>query len=233
MLILSRVRFAFAHHTVLHDITLDVREDGINCLLGASGGGKSTLLRVTAGLLVPDEGTVHITPEDCAVVFQDPRLLPWLTVEENLALALPARLERRQRDRAVAAILEEVQLAGLQKHLPDELSGGMAQRVGLARALLRRPRFLLMDEPFAALDAITRSELQQMLLELIRRQRVTCLFVTHDINEALAIGDAIFVLRGGCVAERFDTGDSLDPRRLRERLREQLLEPPEPEKVPS
>jgi ABC-type nitrate/sulfonate/bicarbonate transport system ATPase subunit len=236
MLILSRVRFAFGQRAVLNDVSLDVREGGINCLLGASGGGKSTLLRVAAGLLAPDGGTVHIAPQDCAVVFQDPRLLPWLSVEENLALALPARLERRQREQAVAAILEDVQLAGIQKHMPDELSGGMAQRVGLARALLRRPRFLLMDEPFAALDAITRSELQHMLLGLIRRQRVTCLFVTHDIGEALAIGDAFFVLRGG-VAERFDAGDASDPPdpgQLRERLRERLLEPPEPrEKGPS
>jgi ABC-type nitrate/sulfonate/bicarbonate transport system ATPase subunit len=228
MLILSHVRFAFPRHAVLSDVTLDLREHGINCLLGTSGGGKSTLLRVVAGLLVPDDGMVRIAPEDCAIVFQDPRLLPWLSVEENLALALPARLERRQRDQAVGAILEEVQLAGIQKHMPDELSGGMAQRVGLARALLRRPRFLLLDEPFAALDAITRTELQQMLLDLIRRQRVTCLFVTHDIGEALAIGDAFFVLRGGRIAERFDTGDSLDPCQLRDRLREQLLEPPEP-----
>jgi ABC-type nitrate/sulfonate/bicarbonate transport system ATPase subunit len=228
VLILSHVRLAFSHHAVLSDVSLDVREGGINCLLGASGVGKSTLLRVAAGLLAPDGGMAHVAPEDCAIVFQDPRLLPWLSVEENLGLALPARTDRRRRDQAVGTILEEVQLAGIQRHMPEELSGGMAQRVGLARALLRQPRFLLMDEPFAALDAITRSELQQMLLGLIRRQRVTCLFVTHDINEALAIGDAFFVMRDGRIAEHFDTGERIEPRQLRDRLREHLHRKPTP-----
>jgi ABC-type nitrate/sulfonate/bicarbonate transport system ATPase subunit len=232
MLILSHIHLAFQRHTVLDGVTLDVVEGGINCLLGASGVGKSTLLRVAAGLLAPDGGTVHIAPEDCAVVFQDARLLPWLTVEENLALALPARMERQPRREAIGAILEAVQLAGIQQHMPIELSGGMAQRVGLARALLRQPRFLLMDEPFAALDAITRSELQQMLLRLIQRRRVTCLFVTHDINEALTIGNAFFVMRGRRVADRFDASESLEPRQLRDRLREQLLEPPHLEETP-
>ena len=225
MLIMNQVCFSFQQHTVLRDITLDVAQGGINCLLGTSGVGKSTLLRVAAGLLVPDRGSVLIPPEDCAIVFQDPRLLPWLNVEENLTLALPVRMERQQRNQAIEEILETVQLTGIQKRMPNELSGGMAQRVGLARALLRLPRFLLMDEPFAALDAITRSELQQILLTLTQQWHITSLFITHDINEALIIGDTFFVMRGGYIAEHFSTDESPAPLQLHNRLQRWLSEP--------
>ena len=126
-------------------------------------------------------------PQDCAMVFQAPRLLRWLTVGENLGLALAHRrgMKRAQKAQRIGQALEVVQLAGAQALFPHELSGGMAQRAGIARALLREPRLLLMDEPFAALDAITRRSLQAALRQLIATRQTTCLSVTHDVDEAL------------------------------------------------
>ncbi len=183
---------------ILENISLRLVPGGVTCLLGPSGCGKSTLLRIAAGLIPPDAGTILLNPAASAVVFQEPRLLPWLDVAENLALALPrgcSRSSRPRRDERIAHALAQVQLSGIQNHMPRELSGGMAQRVGIARALLKEPSFLLMDEPFAALDAITRVDLQSMLKTLIRQNNVTCLFVTHDINEALALADQILLLK--------------------------------------
>ena len=193
---LRDVHFAFGERRILTGVSLALTEGGIHCVLGPSGCGKSTLLRLLAGLLAPDAGTVLLRPADCAMVFQDIRLLPWLTVAENLALGLRdgARRERRAR---VDAALEQVRLTGTQSLLPAQLSGGMAQRVGIARALLRRPRVLLMDEPFGAIDAMTRAELQQELMQLVHDGQTACVFVTHDVDEALRIGQRILVLRDG------------------------------------
>ena len=155
--VLEGVSLRLGGRPVLRDASLALEAGAINCLLGASGCGKSTLLRVAAGLLPPDAGQVLARPQDCAMVFQAPRLLRWLTVGENLGLALAHRrgMKRAQKAQRIGQALEVVQLAGAQALFPHELSGGMAQRVGIARALLREPRLLLMDEPFAALDAIT------------------------------------------------------------------------------
>lgn len=196
--VLDTVTKRFGTHTVLNAVSLSLAENGITCLLGPSGCGKSTLLRVAASLLPADGGSVHIDPREAAMVFQEPRLLPWLTVEENLNLALQ-HTPVPEKASAVRNALSLVELGDIAHLLPRELSGGMAQRVGLARALLRRPRFLLMDEPFAALDAITRAALQKMLVALIADQCVTCLFVTHDINEALLIANHIYVMKDGAI----------------------------------
>ena len=196
--VLETVSKRFGGHAVLNAISLSLVRGGITCLLGPSGCGKSTLLRVAASLLPADGGRVLIDPRDCAMVFQEPRLLPWLTVGENLALPL-GKKDKADRKNAVRSALALVELGDIGRLLPRELSGGMAQRVGLARALLRRPRFLLMDEPFAALDAITRSVLQKMLVELISEQKITCLFVTHDINEALLIARHVHVMKNGAI----------------------------------
>lgn len=192
---LDSVSKSFGSHKVLAGISLSLAE-GISCLLGHSGCGKSTLLRIAAGLIPADAGRVLIDPAQCVMVFQEPRLLPWLTVAENLALALHSG-DKQQYGGRIRAALDRVQLENVEHLLPRELSGGMAQRVGLARALLRQPKFLLMDEPFASLDAITRGDLQKMLVTLIAEQKITCLFVTHDISEALLMANHIHVMQDG------------------------------------
>ena len=145
----------FGEHEVLRGATVSLAGEGITCLLGSSGCGKSTLLRVAAGLERADRGQVLVPAAECAMVFQDPRLLPWLTTGENLRLALPRRCPDAAERIEKALAMVELSPA-LCRSMPRELSGGMAQRVGVARALLRSPRILLMDEPFASLDAITR-----------------------------------------------------------------------------
>lgn len=197
MQLLSHISKRYLQQSVLDDISLAITPQTITCLLGPSGCGKSTLLRLVAGLIKPDAGSVKIRPQQCAMVFQEPRLLPWLTVAENLALALPYWPTGKIKKASIAKGLAMVQLSQVDSYYPHELSGGMAQRVGIARALLQSPTLFLMDEPFAALDAITRSELQQMLSQLIATQAMSCLFITHDINEALILGDTIMVMRQG------------------------------------
>lgn len=216
--VLAEVGHRFDTRPVLEQVTLTLKP-GINCLLGPSGCGKSTLLRVVAGLLKPSTGTVLVDPGLCAMVFQDPRLLRWLSVAENLALAI-ARQPRHLQTAQIDEALRLVHLHGTQQQLPSELSGGMAQRVGVARALLRKPRLLLMDEPFAALDAITRTDLQRMLRTLIASQNTTCLFVTHDVNEAVALGQRLFVMRQGRVVRQLDT--PWDPSKVRNQVLREL-----------
>ena len=206
MLILENIRKRFGEKEVLRGLSLELAPSGITCLLGSSGCGKSTLLRIIAALEQADSGTVYANSEDCALVFQDPRLLPWLTVGENLRLALPGILNSRVRQEAVEKALAMVELpASLCRAMPRELSGGMAQRVGVARALLRRPRIMLMDEPFAALDAMTRAHLQDMLRTLMRDS--LCLFVTHDISEAFRVARRICVMKEGAIVRTFEEGD--------------------------
>jgi sulfonate transport system ATP-binding protein len=192
----------FGDDAVLHDLRLEVGRSEIVSLIGPSGCGKSTLLRLIAGLERGDAGRIEVdgrevTGPDRAVgfVFQEPRLLPWLTVRDNIVLGLP-RAARRRADRQVEQLLAQVQLDGAARRWPHELSGGMAQRVALARALVTEPEILLLDEPFSALDAFTRIRLQDELLRLWAIDRPTLLFVTHDIDEALALADRVIVLRG-------------------------------------
>ncbi|WP_026531659.1 ABC transporter ATP-binding protein [Arthrobacter sp. H41] len=186
---------------VLRDITVDVRAGEILAILGTSGCGKSTLLRAAAGLDVPDTGTVLIDgipvsgiDERCAVAFQEPRLLPWHTLQANVAIGLP---KASSASAGKAKVLELLKLVGLDlfaKHRPREVSGGMAQRTSLARALARNPGVLLLDEPFGALDALTRIKMQDLLLEIHQSQPATVLLVTHDVDEALQLADRILVL---------------------------------------
>jgi len=185
---------------VLAGIDLAVRRGETLVLLGPSGCGKTSLLRVVAGLVAPDRGSVRIDgrpPEPgraSAMVFQSYRLLPWKTVRENVAFALP-QLGRAARAERVAQVLGRVGLAGFADSWPRELSGGMQQRVALARALAVEPRLLLMDEPFAALDAQSRELMQGELLRLADAPgRPTVLFVTHSVDEALVLADRILLL---------------------------------------
>ncbi|MDD1475816.1 ABC transporter ATP-binding protein [Arthrobacter sp. H16F315] len=190
-----------AAHTVLRDVNFEIRAGEVLAILGTSGCGKSTLLRAAAGLDSPTAGSVEIdgTPVQgidsrCAFAFQEPRLLPWHTLQANIAIGLPAGISARDGKAKVARLLELVGLKEFAKHRPREVSGGMAQRASLARALARNPGVLLLDEPFGALDALTRIKMQDLLLEIHRVEPTTVLLVTHDVDEALQLADRIIVL---------------------------------------
>jgi sulfonate transport system ATP-binding protein len=187
--------------TVLRDVDFEVRAGEVLAILGTSGCGKSTLLRATAGLDSPSSGSVDIdgTPVQgidsrCAFAFQEPRLLPWHTLQANVAIGLPSGVSAKAGRAKVARLLELVGLKDFAKHRPREISGGMAQRASLARALARNPGVLLLDEPFGALDALTRIKMQDLLLDIHRAEPTTVLLVTHDVDEALQLADRIIVL---------------------------------------
>ncbi|KUO19933.1 ABC transporter ATP-binding protein [Streptomyces dysideae] len=187
------------------EVDLDVRPGEIVVLLGPSGCGKSTILRALAGLLTPTAGRAEVDGKPvggrggadmaCAMVFQEDALLPWRSAARNVEYALKLRgVPRRQRRQEAEELLAQVGLEGFFDHLPGQLSGGMRQRVQLARTLATRPRVMLMDEPFGALDAQTRSEMQQLLVSVWRQYGTTILFVTHDVDEALLLADRIVLL---------------------------------------
>jgi sulfonate transport system ATP-binding protein len=184
----------------LRDISLTIAPGEFISIVGGSGCGKSTLLRLIAGLEQPSSGSVALDGRaitapgrDRGLVFQDHRLLPWQTVRENVAFAMAAPGASEAR-RSVAEHIELVGLGGFEDTYPAQLSGGMAQRAAIARALVNRPRVLLLDEPFASLDALTRIQLQQEILRIWQRERTTVVLVTHDIDEALFLGDRVLVL---------------------------------------
>jgi NitT/TauT family transport system ATP-binding protein len=191
----------------LEGVSLSVAVGEFVCLIGASGCGKSTLLSLVAGLEAPTSGTVSTGGRRVAFMFQEPALFPWLTAVQNVELPLRAngvgRAERRQRARD---LLDSVHLAGFADKRPHELSGGMRQRVALARALAQDADVLLMDEPFGALDAMTRDLLHELLEGIWRRQGFSVLFVTHEVREAVRLGDRVVLLssRPGRVLEDFD-----------------------------
>lgn len=190
----------------LDRIGLELRPGEFVCLVGASGCGKSTLLHMLAGLDSATAGEVRVDGRT-ALMFQEPALFPWLTVGGNISLALRLRgVPRSERRRQVAALLEMVHLEGLGARRPHELSGGMRQRVALARALAQDADVLLMDEPFGALDAMTRDLLHAELERLWTDRRFTALFVTHNVREAVRLADRVLVLtsRPGRVAASFE-----------------------------
>ena len=189
---------------VLGDVDLVIGPGEVVALLGASGSGKSTLLRLLAGLDRPTSGQILVddVPVDgveprAAVVFQEHRLLPWRTLAENVAFGLPDGTPRAERQEQVTAALSAVGLADFAGFRPRAVSGGMAQRAALARALVRRPGVLLLDEPFAALDALTRLRMQDLVDDLQRTSGATILLVTHDVDEALQLADRVVVLATG------------------------------------
>ena len=201
---LQNVRRAFEDLVVINDLTLDIAAGEFLAILGPSGCGKSTILRLIAGLIAPDRGMVGINPADAkfqtAFVFQDAHLLPWRSVLENAALPLELMgVERAERRARAHAALTEVGLAEAESRYPAQLSGGMRMRVSLARALVTQPRLLLLDEPFAALDEITRFRLDVKLRELWEERGMTVIFVTHSITEAAFLADRAVVLtrKGG------------------------------------
>lgn len=201
---------------VLADVSFDVGAGEVVGVVGRSGVGKTTLLRVLGGLLQPTTGTVTLAgqlvtgpPADVVMVFQDygNALLPWRTVARNAALGLEGRTGRDERRVKVARALRMVGLDDRGGEYPWQLSGGMAQRVQIARALALEPKTLLMDEPFGALDAITKAALQDVLLDVLCQTGATVVFVTHDLDEAIYLSDRVLVLSGnpGCITLAVDT----------------------------
>ena len=186
----------------IDDIALTVETNDFFCLLGPSGCGKSTILNMIAGFDRPTSGDVRVQGSkverpgsDRGVVFQQPTLMPWLTAWENIAFHLKLKgVPKAERRRRAQAFIELVGLQGFENHHPSELSGGMNQRVGLARALLMNPSVILMDEPFAALDAQTKLEMQEELVTIWQRHLCTVVFVTHSVDEALMLGNKIAVM---------------------------------------
>jgi len=181
---------AFAESTVLQGIELTLQPGEIVSLLGPSGCGKSTLLRIAAGLEQDFRGEVQRPEGEIAFVFQEPRLMPWLSVEQNIGLSDDQAFDRKW----VGQLIDEVGLSGFSDALPKALSGGMAQRVAIARGLYSHPTVLLLDEPFSAVDAFTRMKLQDLLLQLAARHAITLLLVTHDVDEALYLTDRVLVM---------------------------------------
>lgn len=184
-------RKAFAGHTVLQDVHLQLAEGEVVSLLGPSGCGKSTLLRIVAGLERDYSGQALRGEGEVAFVFQEPRLMPWLTVLDNVLLVTGASPAARLR---ACELLAAMGLGDVLDAFPGRLSGGMQRRVALARAFVIEPKLLLMDEPFVSLDVPTANRLRAMLVELWQRSRATVLFVTHDLREALALADRICFL---------------------------------------
>lgn len=187
---------------VLDDVSFSISRNQFVCLLGGSGCGKTTLIKIVAGLIEPDAGEIKI--EGCAVrgpgpdrslVFQNYGLLPWRSVLGNVELGLEIRgLARARRRQICREYIDRVGLTGFENHYPHQISGGMQQRVGLARALSKDPKILLMDEPFAAVDMQTREKLQEELLGIWWSMKTTVLFVTHSIEEAVYLGDRVMVM---------------------------------------
>ena len=202
MLSLERVGKTYPNGVhALDAVTLDVEPGEIVAVIGGSGCGKSTLLRAISGLDTPTQGSVRLDDvtvtqpnEKIGIIFQEPRLLPWLTVADNIGFGIEGRPKSERRER-VAFALDRVGLSDKAKVWPRELSGGQAQRVAIARALVPRPQVLLLDEPFSALDAFTRVDLQDHLLNLWAELKPTLVVVTHDVEEAIVLADRIVVMR--------------------------------------
>jgi NitT/TauT family transport system ATP-binding protein len=191
----------------LDRLSLEVAPGEFVCLIGASGCGKSTLLSLVAGLDLPTAGEIATGGQRVALMFQEPALFPWLTVARNVELPLRAGgVARAERGQRVAALLDLVHLGGFADKRPHELSGGMRQRAALARALAQDAEILLMDEPFGALDAMTRDLLHDELDRICAERKLTVLFVTHNVREAVRLGDRVVVLssRPGRVIDQFD-----------------------------
>ena len=196
------VQYAGQHAPTLHNINLTIPHDGITVVLGPSGCGKTTLLNVLAGFVGVSAGAVRdgetqiVAPAaDRTVVFQDDALMPWMNVQENVELGLKIQnLPAKQRADIATQMLQQVNLSGAEEKQIWELSGGMRQRVGIARALAVRSKYLLMDEPFGALDAFTREQMQDLVLDLWQRHQTGFFLITHDIEEALVLATNLVLM---------------------------------------
>lgn len=197
---------------VLNGISLQVPSNRITVILGRSGCGKTTLLRLTGGLEKVDQGEIRYGESHrTAFVFQEPRLMPWLTVWNNIRFGLG---KKEQDSKKIADIVATVGLDGFEKAYPSQLSGGMQQRTAIARALAYEPSFIMMDEPFAALDYFTREQMQKELMRVQKKQGSSILFVTHSIDEALILGHKIVVIEKGLVKSQYQVPETTGERNL-------------------
>ncbi|MBD2437068.1 nitrate ABC transporter ATP-binding protein [Nostoc sp. FACHB-110] len=221
-------------YTVLDGIDLKVREGEFVCLIGHSGCGKSTLLNMVSGFNTPTDGVVMLQDQpitepgpDRMMVFQNYCLLPWLSVFENVYLAVDSVFPKKPQAEKRAIVREHLAMVGLTEAAdkkPHQISGGMKQRVAIARALSIRPQVLILDEPFGALDAITKEELQEELLQIWSDHQVTVLMITHDIDEALFLADRVVMMTNGPAAQ---IGEVLEIPFTRPRNRRRIMEDPE------
>ena len=224
MLTVSGLAKQFNDQPVLRDISLVLRGGDVLAVLGRSGCGKTTLLKILAGLEAPDAGTLDLDGQDLLPVppnarqmvylYQEPLLFPHLSVFENVAFGLRIRkVGQAETDRRVSELLAELDLGGHARKAPHQLSGGQRQRVSFGRALIIRPRLLLLDEPFGNLDAQTRADMQQLFLRVSRQHQITSLFVTHDSREALTVGTRFAYLEAGALTSFASVTDFVrDPR---------------------
>jgi NitT/TauT family transport system ATP-binding protein len=213
-LVLNAVSKKFNNFLVLDKVNFEVADGEFVCLLGPSGCGKTTILRLAAGLEAPNEGDLILdgkkiegVNKECGFVFHEYALFPWRTVKENIEFGPQVKgLTKQEYDRISKHYIDLVGLNGFENHYPNELSGGMKQRVGIARAYANNPKLLLMDEPFGALDAQTRNLMQSELLRIWEKEHISVLFVTHSVDEAVYLGDKVVVMsaRPGTVKEIFD-----------------------------
>ena len=230
-----RYRVAGGEVTALADVDLAFPRGSLTTIVGRSGCGKTTLLRILAGLDQPSEGEIRrpgAKAPRIGVVFQEPRLMPWLDVAGNVGFALRGRQPRPVIAERCAAALALVGLAAFAGAMPAQLSGGMAQRVAIARALVQEPELLLLDEPFAALDAFTRRTMQNELVAIWQRSQPTIVFVTHDVEEAVLLGERALEMQAGRVAGHEDIAlpyprDPTDPQvnHHRRAILERLMAP--------
>ncbi len=215
ILAVDRTYVDTADNTVeaLKNINLSVKQGEFVSIIGPSGCGKTTLLRLIAGLDMPEAGKITLDGEEITApgpnrgyVFQQGSLFPWLTVEKNIAAGLKARRVYKEKKAEIARFVELIGLEGFEKTYPHQISGGMAQRVAIARALINRPAALLLDEPMGALDAFTRNDLQDKLLELWSKDGTTMILVTHDVDEAIYLSDRIIIMtpRPGKISESLE-----------------------------
>ena len=206
MIRFSNVSKSINGRTVLRDVTFEVRDRETVAVLGASGSGKTTLLRLMAGTLKPDGGTIEIASNRIGIIFQDHRLLPWRTAQDNIALPRRAagkpRAEARRRARSW---MDRLGLQGFYDYYPRQLSGGMIQRVSIARAFALEPEIMLMDEPFSSLDASLADALLRDLKQVLSGYRATAVYITHELPEALAMASRIFHLRDSSIEETLVT----------------------------
>jgi NitT/TauT family transport system ATP-binding protein len=213
-LILENVSKRFNNFLAVNDMNFEVRDGEFVCLLGPSGCGKTTILRMAAGLDSPTEGEIHLdgkkivgANKECGFVFQEYALFPWRTARGNIEFGPQVKgLPKEECEQISQHYIDLVGLKGFENHYPHELSGGMKQRVGIARAYANKPKLLLMDEPFGALDAQTRNIMQGELLRIWEKEHISVLFVTHSVDEAVYLADRVIVLsaRPGTVKEIFD-----------------------------